>query len=429
METNDPDNTPFSDDDRLERDRVVREAQEIQADIGNREAEFGRHLRDINKRKLYSENNTSWPDFVAKKFGLCSTGAYDYIGFADVCDALLDAGDEPLTVKSHALDVVQLPTAELQVAAVQRGRDLAAERGTRLIGEILKQACKEVAVAQGEDVLPGTNESFSARNEADRVAVRQHNGLTVVLAKNSVDENRALANLPGGQVVPYAEDMEWKTRTERVTDADGFDRIDGLDDVTGLAWTVVTSDPWETATTWSPASDRAVFFPERLTAPQARVNREASDREQTVLVAPGTDLFSDIVPDRVVHDIIGNAGADPRHRYLVMTRHADRAKSLDLSPNVFVCAEATGTAASVSAAAGALAGIRPNALVVRDLIEAVSPGVLSEIDWILVRGSKTTQKAYDSLRAGLKNDQVLDRGRDVKARHSGYPVLQTATKK
>lgn len=427
MDTPIPDDTPLSDDERATRDQLVREAQGIQVKIGGHEADFGRRLRTINDLKLYREGGMSFETFVVV-FELCSTSAYDFIAFADVCDALVGAGVEPLAVKSHALDVVQLPTAELQVAAVQRGREIAAERGTRLTGTILTQACTEVVAGQTEEVLVGANDFFGDRNDATRSAVRAHDGLTVVVPKGSVDEDLVLANLLGGQVVPYAEDMAWKTRADRATKAARFDRIGGLDDVTERAWTVVTPDPWQAAATWSPTGDSAVFFPERLTAPQARVKRETTNREQTILVAPGTDLFSDIIPDRVLQDVIGVAGADPHHRYLVMTKHADRAKSMEMPPNVFVCAEATGTAESVSAAASALAGIKPNALVVRDLTEPVEAGIFKEIDWVLVRGSKTTQQAYDSIRKGLRHDQ-LNQGKDVRARHSGYPPLRASGKK
>ena len=57
------------------------------------------------------------------------------------------------------------------------------------------------------------------------------------------------------------------------------------------------------------------------------------------------------------------------------------------------------------------------------LAACIGAGTLDEIDWVLVRGSKTTQEAYDSLRAGLGPGQTLDLGRDVRARHSGYPAM------
>jgi len=442
----------------------------------------GRALRTINEGRLYRERHGTFEEYVASAWSFTDSRAYYLIRAVDVVDDLIAAGvadlpkceaharplsrltpDDRVTVWEMLLDQYGSPEA-LTMSKVRGvvdglfprkpdgeeasngepkslGDDV--ESGEESLGAPARASA--LALYQSADQRTGVHGLTLGAEELDRLedekttnpaldtgrsAVREHEGLLVALDASAVaNPDAALAELPGRLVVPYGDGLELPKLSERRTEAAAFVAAK-LDDATDLTWPVLVPDPWEAPETWSlPASQgdgpfRAVYYPDRLSAPASRPKRAPADHEVTVLVAPGVDPLHPAVPDRVARAIVEAAAADPARRYLALTAHPERAAALGGALNIFVAVEVVGTAAAVDAAVARLwTAPSPRALVVRDLAEPVEPDALRGVDWVLVRGPKTTQAAYDAVRTALGPSQALDVGRNIRARHTGCPPL------
>ena len=427
--------TPMTDAERADRDRLLAEADDWIGREIEAKTEFGRRLREINDRHLYREHpetgeSTTFSQFVRAKYDKSDSWAYQRIELANVADDLLAAGVDAPEAVSHVGHLVQIRHAvpetrvELRARAARRAAEIAGAAGRRTTEADIVAACADV---RADLDAPETDPEPLAARDAARAAVRNHVGLLVALSVADVrSQEGVLGRIPSGTLVPYDDDLQWTGPAERAVDAVLFAR-EQFDDLTSNTWPVVVADPWTAATAWSLPDGpfHATFVPARLSSPRARLAREASDRDRTVLVAPGVDLLPPDVPERVVRAIIDAAGADTGRRYLVLTAHPDRAWD-EWPDNVFVFVEAAGTVDAVVEAAEALRAVPgPTGLVVRGLTEAIATDALDGVDWVLVRGRGTRQEAYDSLRRAV-GDDLLDQGSEVRARHAAYPPLRRA---
>lgn len=403
------DPTPLTADEIAARDRIVGEALVAKLAFKRHRLEYARHLRELLDFRLYrgEDGHTTWETFVRSTFGHSADKAFKLIRMARVvetCPDLFSGGD---VVEGQARVLTPL-SPEQQTEVVRRGRALAEAEETALAARHLASARAELAREAAHAAPP------------ERAAVRAHEGLLVVVPHST--DGEVIATLPAGRVVPYEDTIVLPETAARATDAASFARVE-LDQITDITWPVVAPDPWTPATTWTLGATPGVFFPQRLSSPRRRAPREATEREKTVIVAPGVDVLA--LPERVARLIVEAAGADPARRYVLLTCSPERAWE-EWPANVYIALGAASTAASVAAAAESVsAAPRPRALVVHNLAVAAGADALAAFDWVLVRGKSTTQEAYDSLRASVPAGR-LDRGAEVRARHSAYPPLSAA---
>lgn len=454
----------LADGDRAEHDRLISEIRAADRESFRAEVRLGALLLALvafRARVPRHERDRPWSAVAVYDLEMDVSRTYHLMDTARVDDALRQAGVDPLENVSQCVAVAKGDVRHdpaLIVAVVEAGRALAEAEGvasaarhfvaarTRLTDDGAKAGVAESEPERSEAEANGTvgeDEDPDSERSTERARTRSHRGALVVVPVSAVESGRVDAGavlgrpLPNKAVVPYeavAHDpaLLRPERRRPASQITGFARAH-LDDLTDLTWPVLAVDPWTPALAWALPEDQPLvtFYPDRLDHPRARPKRDATDRDRTVLVAPGVDPLHPDVPDAVVRAVVGDAGADPGRRYLLMTEHPDRAWADGWPQNVYVAAVADGTPRSEAALGridGRHTGEVPHALVARDLKDGhLGPltGWLTVFAWVLVRGPGTSQAAYDALRGAVEPDR-FDRGRDVRARHGGYPPLPEA---
>lgn len=437
--------------DREEVERLVEEANAYRRRGYLADVEFGRCLMKL--RALHDGRNggPTWEAFLDTEFDISDDRARQIMALTKLYEALEDAGIEPLTVTSHAEELMGLDE-DLQIRAVKRGREIAEAEGKHLIARHLERARIEIedeALAESS-----TDETGSATlTDEAKEAVRARGGIHIVLPESAFPEDAEAENdvghdaaqeavlpcHPGRLIAPYDEELHdlakhaAKRATEILTRAD-------LDEVAEFVWHVLVPDAWEPVLTWHlPEGDiQATYRPDRLGAPSAPVSvdkkfekvkgRVARARAATVLVAPGVDPLAPDLPERIVRSVVEAVGTDPERRYLFLTAHPARAASFNWPPNAFVCVTAH-DAASAGSIAETVATVREESnvcfvLVLRDAHEDIPKAALKAFAGVLIRGKKTKQEAYDSVFNAVPYDRVHV-AREVKARPLGFAALTT----
>lgn len=403
---------PLSLEEREERDRLIKAAHGADRSEFEAKVEIGRHLRDLQTKRLYRDAGT-WVQFIKTEFGRSESWAYERIELADVQDALAAQGVEPLTTASHAKGLGALPSPELVAYAVTTARTEAAGRKQRLTAKHITAARNAILAAQVSGAPTPTTGSES------RTALLDRPGLHVITSE-ATGQPDAMEYL-GRHIVPWTDDAFNSTPGKG---APTLGRSD-LDEVAEFAWSPLVVDPWRTAAEWAPTPSafRATLFPERLGSPAATEPAEADGKTATVLVAPGVDLLHPDCPQAILDRVSSAIKEDRSRRYLLRTDYPERLASLELAPNAVVCVVARDAATAERLAAHAEATSVPVAIVFEDLAEAVSEESLRSFAWALVRGPRTTQEAFDSVADHLRPDQPLHVGRTVKVRPRRFPTI------
>lgn len=431
-----PHHATLADEERAERDRLVEAAHGAVRRGGTADLEFGQLLRQIRDGHLYREGGHSWETFMEAEFELSGERGRQLIGLADLADILAEGGEEPLVKEAHVRALSAVPTPELQVAAVRRGRSLAETEGIRLRARHLKVAARDVLEEGTSDLLgEGGDHAPPSPSDEIKAAVRSRGGLHIVLPEGAFGDEDATAYLPGRVLVPYhdgvAESWLEEAGREGQGSGQGLTRA-GHDEAAELVWAVAVPDPWAAAPAWEASGDDSAttFFPDRLGAPTAALrlatseDAEYEDRGQCVLVAPGVDLLAPGVTNCIVRDVVAALAADPHRLYLLHTAYPERADGEDWPSNALLCVSAYDTASAEQVAEGVagLVGAVRLALVLRDVREPLSAGVLRPFEWVLLRGKRTSQAAYESIFASARG-KAIHVGREVRARHQSYPAL------
>jgi len=406
------------------------------------DAEFGRCAKAIFERKLHRPKTKD--EFCQTEFGRSYETIRGYIKLAEHQEECEARGVEPLTCRAHVLVVDPLPLLDHKIRAMVRARAVAEEEGTKLSTAHLQQAREEI-----EDELRGQT---AATNVDDplaeaKEAVRTRGGIHIVLPAGSpavAEHADAKPYGPGNVIVPFDPDASelLQQTIASMQVGQSLERND-LDEIAEYVYSVLTPDAWEPAKAWALGDEpfRATYQPARLNAPSERADSEGGDdRGSTVLLTPGVDLYHPDVPDTARQAVLASVKADPAGRYLAFTQHVDRVDGSELAPNVFICFEASDPSTAEACAEEATVLHRAKircVLVLRDCTGAIPASAFKPFEWVLVRGKKTSQAAYDSVFAaqskGLIPPDGVQVGRTVRVRHQGYrPVTDgdlTSTEK
>ena len=415
----------------------------------------GRILREIQSRDLASERGLTFERLCEQEFSVSRSRGYHLIKVADQHDQLVAAGVEPLGTVSHVEQVYSLVGSELLIDIVARAREAAHEEGSRLCARHLEAAREAILQEQFEQNQAEAEAVAALRRLPDGLIlavddevmgdlgvntptpeVLDRRGTTALIPFEEAiyqDARRVDPERPGGTQPP---DDETEDRLARRP----IGRTD-LDPVADLAWAVVAPGPRATARTWEPSDGpfRGVYFPGRLamTSVPYRPTGPGRDgrpdgRAKTVIVAPGIDLFEDDVPQPVACDIADAIGRDPARRYLVRTRHPERASEIEWPGNAVVCVEAR-DAASARQVARVVGEIDARnmildvdavtwALILVGVIEPVAAESLAPFAMVMLRGAGTTQAAFDSVVDAVPIGRIHV-GDEVTARLRGYAPL------
>ncbi|MEP0547478.1 MAG: hypothetical protein ABJF88_11140 [Rhodothermales bacterium] len=405
-----------------ERSQLIEAAHDAIRRGNQAQVEFGYCLRSL-KLGPPPLSESEFRRLMRIEFDRSGERGNQLIDLAELHAAFTEAGVEPLVAEGHARAVKSLESLELQVRVVMRGRELAAAEGKRLFARHLDAAVAEVLAGVEVDLddAPGNTEEA-------REPVHARGGLHVVLPKDAAPGD-AVPYLPGRVVAPWEGGAALPEPSRR-----GLARVD-LDEAAELVWPVVGPDPWTTAVDWeAPAGPfAATLFPDRLGAPSEAPSPDGGGRARTVLVAPGVDLLHPALPEDVAQKVIGVAGADRHRLYVFLTAHPDRVALFAWPDNAAVCLEACDAASAKAAALaatpasgahdGAPSGSAPHfVLLLRDCAEPVAPEALRPFAWVLLRGKRTKQAAYDSVLRALAANR-LHVGREVRANLKGNPLV------
>ncbi|MEL6613137.1 MAG: hypothetical protein AAFQ53_13645, partial [Bacteroidota bacterium] len=172
---------------------------------------------------------------------------------------------------------------------------------------------------------------------------------------------------------------------------------------------------------------RATYVPARLGSTSLQI---AGNESRVVLAAPGTDVFDDAIPERMIDEIMTAVRGAPSIQFLFLTRNVDRVAEAGLPPNAVAVVHATYGEEVVALAAQIrdAASDSPTpawAVVLRDL--ATPPvggfgGVLDVFDWVLVRGAATTWDALRAVYATVPTERIHV-SKEVRARPEANPLL------
>jgi len=437
-----PDNfNPTPDEPTL--DELIASFHEADGQAYEADLSKGRTLRAIQSRGLASEREMTFEQLCMEEFSVSRSRGYHLIKVANQHDQLVAAGVEPLSTVSHVEAVYALVGTPLLIEAVNRARAAAEEEGTRLIASHLAVA-REALLQEGFE---------QNQTRAARALRRQPDGLLLAVDDNVLghlgDDTptpEVVDRLGTTAVVTYEEALYEDACTHPVdthqTDDEMGDRLArrpigrmSIDPVAELAWPVVAPGSRATARTWEPPEGpfRGVYYSGRLAMTAVPYRQSGAGRDgrpdgcsRTVIVAPGIDLFDAEVPQPVVRDIATAIGTDPARRYLVRTRHPERAVEVAWPGNAVVCVEAR-DAGSAQQMGYVVAEIDAEnavtwALILVDVGESVGTDVFAPFAMVLLRGANTTQAAFDSVVSAVPIGRIHV-GDKVTARLRGYAPL------